>query len=146
MQNVLLLNKNMWYNYEIVGVKVGTVAAHQVKRRQRSQKHLGQMILREEHHCIYEASKRELELQKEKGYPVDSKPYWKVVQMTTPQSCITGGKVAGRMNVESGHLERIRSAGGKTTAAMRVQCPYCNIISNPGVIGRWHGNNCKHKK
>lgn len=39
------------------------------------------LILLETHTCIYKASEREIELQKEYGYPVDRTPYWKDVSV-----------------------------------------------------------------
>jgi hypothetical protein len=39
------------------------------------------LILLETHTCIYKASEREIELQKEYGYPVDHTPYWKSVSV-----------------------------------------------------------------
>ena len=58
----------------------------------------------EEHTCIFEASRREIQLQKEYGYKVDTKPYWKVCQMPTFESRSKGGK-----NIP--HEARVR--GGK---------------------------------
>jgi len=64
-----------YYIYEIPGVKIGCTLNHEFKYRQRAQKHLGEMIIIEEHIDISTASKRELELQKIKGYPVDNHSY-----------------------------------------------------------------------
>ena len=59
-----------------------------------------------------------------------------------------GGSISGRRNAETGRL----SIAGKASAAspnsvtkQRVQCPYCDMVSNPGAIG-YHKKSCKHKK
>ena len=44
----------------------------------------------EEHECIYKASDREIELQKQYGYPVDLCPYYKTVKMASMVRKITG--------------------------------------------------------
>jgi predicted GIY-YIG superfamily endonuclease len=75
------------------------------------------------------------------------------MEWTEKTGCAAGGKTSGRIAVESGQLASARSkeassAGGKAASkivnAMRVQCPYCNMISNPGVIG-YHKKSCKNK-
>ena len=54
----------------------------------------------ESHECMYEASKREIELQKEYGYPVDSNTFAKAYTQ-------------GKKNVESGHLKKISKLGAQ---------------------------------
>jgi hypothetical protein len=61
------------------------------------------------HSDIFHASDREILLQRRYGYPVDTKPYWKVIQIPTKEGCSKAGKIA----VESGHLKSISSMGGK---------------------------------
>ena len=108
-----------YYIYEIPGVKIG--CTWNVERRvEKAQGYTNYKIL-EQHTDIYEASRREIELQKKYGYPVDRKPYWKTIKMAS-----SGGKIGGKKNkesghianlgkksVESGHLARIASLGGK---------------------------------
>lgn len=67
----------------------------------------------EQHTCIYKASEREIELQKEYGYPVDNVPYWQTLSVITKEGRIKAGKITGKRNVESGHLARIGAKGGK---------------------------------
>jgi hypothetical protein len=69
----------MYSIYEIKGVKIGCTD-NPFKRIVQQQKFKEYSIL-EEHSCIYEASKREIELQKQHGYPVDTLPYFKMMQM-----------------------------------------------------------------
>jgi len=63
----------MYYIYEIIGVKVG--CTEDMVRRQKQQLSLGVMILLESHMDIEEASRRERELQAERGYRVDTGSY-----------------------------------------------------------------------
>jgi len=76
----------MYSIYEIKGVKIGCTRTDAFDTRQYMQREIGKMIVLEQHTCIYEASRREIELQKQYGYPVDSQPYWWVVQNFQPKS------------------------------------------------------------
>ena len=70
----------MYIIYEIKGKKIGCTRKDAYDIRQHMQKDIGKMIVLEEHLCIYEASNREIELQKQYGYEIDSNPYWWVIQ------------------------------------------------------------------
>lgn len=79
----------------------------------------------EEHDCIYKASERERELQKQYGYPVDKIPYYEMVKMTSKGGKI-GGPKCGKIAVESGQLASIRtkenqSKGGKIQGPRNVE-------------------------
>lgn len=63
----------MYYIYEIPGVKVG--CTQNMERRQKQQRHKGKMVLLESHTCIEDATRRERELQAEKGYRRDAWSY-----------------------------------------------------------------------
>ena len=63
--------------YHIEGDKIGLT--DNMKERMRAQGYTEWEIL-EEHTCIFTASERELELQRQYGYKVDTVPYWKVVK------------------------------------------------------------------
>ena len=55
----------------------------------------------------------------------------------TLEGATKGGKTSGKNNVESGHLENVRSK-------IRV-CDHCNkTIKGPSYF-KWHGDNCKAK-
>ena len=58
----------IYYIYEIKGVKIG--CTKDIERRQREQLKKGKMVLLETHSCIDKATKRETELQVERGYKV----------------------------------------------------------------------------
>jgi len=62
-----------YYIYEIKGVKVGCTT--DMVRRQREQRSKGEMVVLETHTNIEDATRRERELQLEKGYSVDSNGY-----------------------------------------------------------------------
>jgi hypothetical protein len=100
-----------------------------------SQLHFDFWEVLEEHTDIMEASRREIELQKQYGYKVDKVPYWKtkligtketrskggkvgvesghLASIRTKESCSKGGAIGGRIAAESGHLASICGMGGK---------------------------------
>ena len=53
------------------------------------------------------------------------------------------GKKQGRVNVESGHLEKVRVMGGKNASEIEYVCEHCNKKVKGAVYHRWHGDNCK---
>ena len=65
----------------------------------------------ETHDCIDSVSVRELELQKEYGYKVDTIPYWKVYkqreQLRSFESCSKGGKIGGKVTGAKAQKEGI---------------------------------------
>ena len=83
----------MYYIYHIPGVKIGCTA--DIKRRQYQLKQ--ELLILEEHTDIYEASSREIELQKEYGYKVDTVPYY--------HACTLGYK-GGKISKRPGSLTR----------------------------------------
>ena len=40
-------------------------------------------------------------------------------------------------------VKSIAQLGGKITGNMKIKCPHCNKVNNPGNHKRWHGDNCK---
>lgn len=60
----------------------------------------------ETHSDIYIASDRELQLQKEYGYPVDNKPYWKIVELSS-----VAGKARAKQIMENGDWYEISQIG-----------------------------------
>jgi hypothetical protein len=63
----------MYYIYHIPGIKIG--CSQNIKKRINSQK-FSQYTILEEHYDVFEASNREIQLQKQYGYKVDRIPYW----------------------------------------------------------------------
>ena len=78
----------MYSIYHIKGIKIGV--STQPKHRVLSQGYTDFEIL-EEHTDIYKVSDREIELQKEYGYPIDKVPYYKSYEWCT-KGASGGGK------------------------------------------------------
>lgn len=100
----------------------------------------------EEYTCIYKVSDREIELQKQYGYPVDKQLYWKTRKMPTKEGNTKGGKTA----VESGQLRLVStkeasSKGGLTQSQITYTCPYCGNEGKSNVMLRHHFDKCKYK-
>jgi hypothetical protein len=135
--------------YHIPGVKIGCTAWPE--KRIPGQGFTEYEIL-EVHTDIYEASNREIELQKQYGYTPDQSLYWQTVQNSglNLEARIKGGHAVG-FTFEQ------RSKGGKALKGrpkpyhigLNLQkqktCPHCNKITNAGNYTRWHGDNCKQK-
>ncbi len=73
-----------YYIYEIPGIKIGCTTHFSKREKQQSSK--GKMVLLETHTDIKKASEREQQLQLQKGYRVDSIPYWFVTEVLNPLS------------------------------------------------------------
>jgi hypothetical protein len=86
-----------YYIYHIKGVKIGV--SEEPNNRTKKQGFDNYEII-ETHTCIYEVSKREQELQKQYGYPVDKIPYY----ISRKNWGSKAGKVGGRKAVESGQI------------------------------------------
>ena len=125
----------MYYIYHIPGIKIG--CAEDVAVRTRKQNFTSYEIL-EEYTCIYEASKREIELQKEYGYPVDKQPYYKIARVATLEStrkgaaalrasdkftevCSKGGKGNRTLTYEQAEEIRAKYIPRKYTAKMLAE-------------------------
>ena len=136
-----------YYIYHIAGIKIGCTV--NVPHRMREQgftewEHL------ETHTDIYEASNREIELQKEYGYPVDNVPYWQAVENRLSAS--SAGGIASYKNgvselrktiyVNQGRLMGLANKGKKKTHS-RITCPHCNKEGGSNNMKRWHFDNCK---
>ena len=97
-----------YYIYHIPGIKIGCTV--NVPHRMREQgftewEHL------ETYTDIYEASDREIQLQKDYGLPVDTIPYWMAVQnrRQPKEVCTRGGITQGNINASNGHINRIKT-------------------------------------
>ena len=70
-----------YYIYHIEGIKIGCTS--DINLRTKEYEASGEyyyLNVIEEYTDIYIASNREIELQKQWGYPVDTLPYWKVIE------------------------------------------------------------------
>jgi len=106
-----------YYIYHIPGKKIGV--SKNVKGRIQKQGYtMEEVEVLEEHTNIHRVSLREQELQKEYGYKIDRVPYWKSYEIGTTKlhrkftknDMAKGGKIVGKRNVESGHIQRIAIA------------------------------------
>jgi hypothetical protein len=65
------------------------------------------------------------------------------------QSCINGGKAAGKLSVESGNVikaGKISVNSPNHVNNKRLTCPHCNKEGGYTIMKRWHMDNCKNKK
>ena len=99
--------------YHIEGIKIG--CSDNPKMRVNNQGYTEYTIL-ETYDDIIIASNRELELQKEYGYKVDTVPYWKTIKIATKESRLKGGKKGGEWCIQSGFIKKLNSLGGKAIA------------------------------
>ena len=138
----------MYYVYHIPGVKIGCSTTP--KRRAQSKGYSDYEIL-ETHTDINIASQRELELQKEYNYPIDTIPYKtsyeKRLLNRTIKDCIRGGKTQGKINAINGHLDKVRipKNGGIAACSIVRKCQYCNKEVRGPSYFKNHADNCKHK-
>ena len=102
----------MYSIYHIQGIKIG--CSTQVLKRIKEQGFTNYEIL-EEHLDIYIASDRELELQKQYGYKLDTIPYWKSVKTlrknATFESARKGGLKGGETSKKLGHIQNAQKIG-----------------------------------
>jgi hypothetical protein len=161
----------MYHIYHIKGVKIGCSTEPDV--RVAKQGYTEYEIL-ENHTDIHIASKREIQLQKQYGYPVDKIPYYRTIKVVSKggkvggrvnlingsgifamseeekQSCrINGGKVQGNKNVETGQVSKAGKVSAKSPTHpnnVKRKCEHCGKELNLGTYGRWHGDKCKNKK
>ena len=125
----------MYYIYHIPGVKIGCTI--NPKRRIENHQKCKNYEILEEHIDEKEAATRELELQRQYGYKVDSKEYnlnrfrflqkrgLKVTQKKyTKEDFGNWGKLAGLINVKSGHIQKL----GKEQGSKNVESGHLNEI------------------
>ena len=87
--------------------KIGCTV-QEVNKRSKKQGYTEYEIL-ETHECIYKASDREIELQKEYGYPVDKIPYYKVYQQRIKTQPTPEQRRKG--SIKSGNLAKQNKTG-----------------------------------
>ena len=103
----------MYYIYHIEGVKIGCTMNPTI--RPKKQGYPNYSIL-EKHTDVYIVSDREIELQKQYGYKVDTIPYWRTILIATKKGRLKGGQKGGEWSIQSGHMKKIQSLGGKAIA------------------------------
>lgn len=103
------MNKT-YYIYEILGVKIGCTNCKW--RRMKQQGNPNYRIL-ETHTDIYVASDREIELQKQYGYKVDTIPYWKVVENRNRAHATMKKKQIGIYSMTDSERTQARKRGAR---------------------------------
>jgi hypothetical protein len=107
-----------YYIYHIEGVKIGCTM-NPTKRPKRQG--CPNPIILEEHDDVYIASDREMQLQREYGYKVDTRPYWQTLKIATKEGRLKGGKKGGEWSIQSGHIKKLNSLGGKAIAKINKE-------------------------
>ena len=123
----------MYYIYHIPlfkwkNGKIGKIGCTKNLSKRITQQGCLDYFVLETHDCIYKASEREIELQKEYGYKVDRIPYHATIKTQLKAGKSGGkiigniwGKIAGKKAVESGQLKSICSLGGKVSGTKAVE-------------------------
>ena len=132
--------------YHILGKKIGCTSD---LYKRMSEQGFTQWEILEEHNDIHEASDREIKLQKDYGYKVDTSPYWQSVQNRKPWNSETRNPIwldiEHQSNAGKANKGIPRSSGGRYWNKLKT-CIHCGFETTSGNIGRWHNDNCKHKK
>lgn len=118
-----------YHIYHIEGIKIG--CSDNPKRRVNNQGYTEYTIL-ETHDDIIIASNREIELQKEYGYKVDTTPYYHTIKIATKESRLKGGKKGGEWSIQSGHIKKLNSLGGKAIAKINRESGRWNELIKLG--------------
>ena len=160
----------MYYIYHIPNVKIGCSTQPKIRVKRQGYDYYE---LLEIHNNINEASKREIELQKEYGYKIDSTPYkqsyewvrkgnpsiepmlegyrkWvkenpEKVKENARNGGLKQGPIQGKKNAENGHISTLGKKNSEFNNRIRT-CPNCGITSRGVGYERWHGDKCKQKK
>ena len=87
----------------------------------------------EEHTDIYKVSDREIELQREYGYKVDTILYWKMLLNVTKEGCSKGGKAAGKIALESGRWAEMARIGNSKENREKAAISIKKTIKEKGL-------------
>jgi hypothetical protein len=132
-----------YHIYHIEGIKIG--CSDNPKKRVKVQGYTQYTIL-ETHDDIITASNREIELQKEYGYKVDTIPYYQTLDNATYEGRSKGGTITGNNNIASGLLSSICGLGGKINGnKIAIENP--KHFKHMSILGSKKGGNAtKYKK
>jgi hypothetical protein len=158
----------MYKIYEIPGTKIGCCQDEEI--RIRKQQGFNDWIILAETDDIMEASKLERIFQKQKGYPVDKMPYWRMVENankitevkteSSRKNVTKAGLVgshsrsdakvkAARINVAKATEAAVRAGApgkaGKANAEKPRKCPHCGKEGKGPTMFRYHYGNCKNQ-
>ena len=130
----------MYYVYHVPGLKIGCTEDPTTRARR---PHYNGFEILETYNDGWLAGDRELELQAEYGYPIDTSHY-----MISAAAGKRGGKNSHRNGTTSKQrrqLESVRDPQKAADSRTMATCPHCNATYKKFNITRWHGDNCKHK-
>lgn len=117
----------MYYIYHVPGIKIG--CSQEVERRLIKQGYHNYEIL-ETHEDGWHAGNRELELQKEYGYPVDKIHYMNSIanfkKATEAPKIIQSSRFSGKSHTEESRKKTSISLMGKPRP--KYECPQCNRL------------------
>ena len=130
----------MYYIYHIPNYvwkdgRIGKIGCTtNLKERVKKQQGYTDYEILEEHTCIDTVSKRELELQEEYGYPIDTVPYKKVYHQRKNTSSLEartkGGITQGNINKKNGHIYKLGKQNvesGKLHIARQLAIKVCSV-------------------
>ena len=92
----------------------------------------------ETHNCIYKASKREIELQKQYGYSVDTIPYFISIERQLKASKSGGGKIGGKI-VASNNVKSGRWAELQKLATIKNKKSVIQYTKSLQFVKEWEG-------
>jgi repressor of nif and glnA expression len=138
-----------YYIYHIKGKKIG--CTKNPSSRIKQQNAIKWEIL-ETHTDIDVASQREIELQKQYGYPTDTATYKQSVKKFNLDNVKKAGKASATKSWKENRDRELKkcSKGGKVGGSFShinskiYVCPHCKK-SGGAVMTRWHFDKCKHK-
>jgi hypothetical protein len=142
--------QNKFYIYHIEGVKIGCSVNADIRVKEQG---YNEYEILETHNDIYKASDREIELQKQYGYAVDKIPYYVSIQHFNKAKqklnyfelgkrlgnwgvnsghlikvCTIGGKTQGKINTENGHMEKMRSKSNYNRKSIKAYNRFTNEL------------------
>jgi hypothetical protein len=142
-----------YYVYHIQGIKIGCTT--ELENRMNTQGFSSWEILWQaegDWDFGWTAGDKELELQKQYGYKVDTTHYQQSREARREGGKISG-KIGGKMTGAKNLTKEARREGGKIGGKIggkKVQsieriCPHCSTPMKGSTYFRWHGDHCKQK-
>lgn len=118
----------IYYIYHIPGKKIGCTENPKERVTYQQKYHVYEIL--EEHTCIYKASKRDQELQKQYGYAVDTVPYFMSVQNiakgrqnVTHEHRVNAGKARGKQFTKE-YQSKVGKLGGEANRKLASKFTY----------------------
>lgn len=135
MYYIYHIKKYIWNDGSIGKIGVTKNLKDRVRRYKDKNIKLSDVEILEKYDCKYKVSEREIELQKEYGYKVDKKPYYKQIEMSNQNVWSKGGKVQGKLNYLNGNLDKARKKSVEKISVAVVQ-----LDLNGNFIKKWESS------